>query len=114
MATIDPRDVARALRGGPATLDALHARLGAPEREALGWAVDDAVARGWVHSSAGRGLRARRGLLHVRPARLRAHPGRPGGGAASIRVTDSAASNVMQTAEPTHQLQIASSRATST
>ncbi len=53
MATIDPRDVARALRGGPATLDALHARLGAPEREALGWAVEDAVGRGWVHSSAG-------------------------------------------------------------
>ena len=48
-----PDDVLRALRGGPATLDALHARLGAPERDALAWAVDDAVARGWVHSTAG-------------------------------------------------------------
>ena len=53
MATIDPRAVAHALRGGPATLDALHARLGEPEREALAWALDDAVARGWVRSSAG-------------------------------------------------------------
>jgi hypothetical protein len=53
MATIDPREVVRALRGGPATLDAIHARLGEPEREALAWAVDDAVARGWVRSSAG-------------------------------------------------------------
>jgi len=53
MATTDPRDVVRALRGGPATLDALHARLGAPAREALGWAVEDALARGWVRSSAG-------------------------------------------------------------
>jgi hypothetical protein len=51
MPTTDARAIAAALRGGPATLDALHARLGAPEREALGWAVDDAVARGWVHSS---------------------------------------------------------------
>jgi hypothetical protein len=53
MTSMDPREILDALRDGPATLDALHARLGAPEREALGWAVDDAVARGWVHSSAG-------------------------------------------------------------
>ena len=52
MTTTDARAIAAALRGGPATLDALHARLGAPERDSLGWAVDDAVARGWVHSSA--------------------------------------------------------------
>jgi hypothetical protein len=45
-------DVVRALRAGPATLDALHVRLGAPERDLLGWAVDDAVARGWARSSA--------------------------------------------------------------
>ena len=45
-------DVLRALRGGPATLDALHARLAGPDREALTWAVDEAVARGLVHSSA--------------------------------------------------------------
>jgi hypothetical protein len=49
----DPHDVARALDGGPATLDALSARLGAPARDALGWALDDAVARGWVRLSAG-------------------------------------------------------------
>jgi hypothetical protein len=49
----DPHDVVRALHGGPATLDALHARLGPAEREALRWALDDAVARGWVRSSAG-------------------------------------------------------------
>lgn len=46
-------DVLAALRGGPATLDALHARLGAPPRDALTWAVDEAVARGLVHSTAG-------------------------------------------------------------
>lgn len=49
----DPHQILRALRCGPATLDALRARLGEPERDALGWAVDDAVARGWVASSAG-------------------------------------------------------------
>jgi hypothetical protein len=49
----DPREVLRALLGGPATLDALGARLRATERDALRWALDDAVARGWVHSSAG-------------------------------------------------------------
>lgn len=43
----------RALRGGPATLDALHARLRAPARDALSWALDEALARGWVRSSAG-------------------------------------------------------------
>jgi hypothetical protein len=49
----DPDEVARALRGGPATLNALSARLGAPPRETLGWALDELVARGWVGSSAG-------------------------------------------------------------
>ena len=53
MATTDPREIVRALRGGPATLDALCARLGVAERDALGWAVDDAVERGWVRSTAG-------------------------------------------------------------
>jgi len=46
-------DVVRALRLGPATLDALSARLGDPARDALTWAVDEAVARGLVRSSAG-------------------------------------------------------------
>jgi hypothetical protein len=45
-------DILRALRGGPATLDALHARLGAPARDALTWAVEEAVGRGLVHSTA--------------------------------------------------------------
>lgn len=49
----DPQEILGALRGGPATLDALRARLGEPERDALGWALDDAVGRGWVRSSAG-------------------------------------------------------------
>ena len=53
MTATDARAIAAALRGGPATLDAQHARLGPAEREALRWALDDAVARGWVRSSAG-------------------------------------------------------------
>jgi hypothetical protein len=50
---VNPDDIVRALRGGPATLDALGARLGGPDRVALTWALDDALARGLVHSSAG-------------------------------------------------------------
>jgi len=46
-------DIVRALRGGPATLDALDARLGGVVREELIWAVDEVVARGLVHSTAG-------------------------------------------------------------
>ena len=46
-------DILRALRGGPATLDALAARLGGLEREGFTWAREDAVARGWVASTAG-------------------------------------------------------------
>ena len=42
-----------ALRGGPATLDALGARLDEPARDALTWALDDAVAHGLVQSSTG-------------------------------------------------------------
>jgi hypothetical protein len=49
---VHPDDILRALRGGPATLDALGARLGASERDALTWAVDEAVERGLVASSA--------------------------------------------------------------
>lgn len=47
-----PEDIVRALRGGPATLDALGARLGGPARDALTWAVEEAVGRGLVASSA--------------------------------------------------------------
>ena len=50
---MNPDDILHALRGGPATLDALGARLGGPARDALTWAVDEAVARGLVHSTAG-------------------------------------------------------------
>jgi len=52
MTAADPHDVLRALHGGPATLDALNARLRAPAREALSWALEEALGRGWVHSSA--------------------------------------------------------------
>ena len=50
---MNPDDIVRALRGGPATLDALGARLRAPARDALTWAVDEAVERGLVQTSAG-------------------------------------------------------------
>jgi hypothetical protein len=46
-------EILHALRGGPATLDALSGRLGGPARDALTWAVDEAVAAGFVHSTAG-------------------------------------------------------------
>lgn len=49
----DAGAVARALRGGVATLDALAGRLGGASRDELLWAVEDAVARGWVSSSGG-------------------------------------------------------------
>ena len=48
---LDALAVARALRRGPATLDALAARLDDPDRDALTWAVDDALTRGWVTST---------------------------------------------------------------
>jgi len=49
---VTPDEIVQALRGGPATLDALQARLGGPARDAMTWAVDDAVARGLVQSTA--------------------------------------------------------------
>ena len=45
-------DVTRALRLGPATLDALAARLGDVDRDAMWWAVDEAVRQGLVSSTA--------------------------------------------------------------
>lgn len=45
--SVEPLVVARALRGGVATLDALAARTGA-QRDELVWALDEAAARGWV------------------------------------------------------------------
>jgi len=47
---LDPMAIVAALRRGPATLDALGARLGGPAREDLTWALDDALRRGWVRS----------------------------------------------------------------
>ena len=86
-------------------------------RDALTWAVDDAVARGWVASTAGAdcgpdglcGTSAPTVFTLTPAGRL----GR-GAGALSRRATLSPASSTMQIAEPTHQMQIASSRATST
>ena len=49
----DAAAVARALRGGVATLDALAARLPGATRDELLWALEDAVDRGWVRSSGG-------------------------------------------------------------
>jgi hypothetical protein len=49
---IDVVAIARALRGGPATFDALGARLAPAGRDALTWALEDALRRGWVASSA--------------------------------------------------------------
>ena len=53
MPTIDATGVTRALRGGIATLDALAARLSGAARDELLWALDDAMARGWVRSNGG-------------------------------------------------------------
>jgi len=47
-----PQDIVHALRLGPATPDALLARLGGPDRDAMWWAVDEAVRQGAVHSTA--------------------------------------------------------------
>ena len=47
---MDSLAVTRALRGGVATLGALGARTGA-DRESLLWALEDALARGWVSAS---------------------------------------------------------------
>jgi hypothetical protein len=44
----DALAVARALRDGPATLEALRGRLGDPSPDTLAWALDEARERGWV------------------------------------------------------------------
>ena len=49
---VEPTDLLAALRRGPATLDALAARLQRPDREALVWALDEAEALGLIHSTA--------------------------------------------------------------
>lgn len=50
---METRDLLAALADGPLTLDALSARLGAPEREGLRWALDDAVQAGTVTQAGG-------------------------------------------------------------
>lgn len=47
-----PEDIVTALRTGPATPDALLVRLGDPDREAMWWAIGEAVERGLVASTA--------------------------------------------------------------
>lgn len=47
-----PDDITRALRRGPATPDALAARLGDVDRDAMWWAVNEAVRLGLVSSTA--------------------------------------------------------------
>jgi hypothetical protein len=49
----DAAAIARALRGGVATLDALGARLPGATRDEVVWAVEDAIDRGWVQRSGG-------------------------------------------------------------
>ena len=50
--TPDAEAVARALRSGPATLDALAARLGGvADRDALDLAISEAADRGWVRDT---------------------------------------------------------------
>jgi hypothetical protein len=52
MSALSSKDILHALRLGPATPDALAARLGEVDREAMWWAVDEAVQLGLVASTA--------------------------------------------------------------
>jgi hypothetical protein len=47
-----PEEIVGALRRGPATPDALLARLGQVDRDAMWWAVEEAVRQGLVSSTA--------------------------------------------------------------
>jgi hypothetical protein len=47
-----PEDIVNALRRGPATPDALRARLGQVDPDAMWWAVNEAVRDGLVSSTA--------------------------------------------------------------
>ena len=53
MSTWSPEAIRVALRRGPATPDALAARLGDVDREELMWAVDELVRQGAIVSTAG-------------------------------------------------------------
>jgi hypothetical protein len=50
--TVDAAALTRVLDAGAATLDVLAARLGGPPRDELLWALEDALARGWITASA--------------------------------------------------------------
>ncbi len=52
MSAPSPDDIVYALRLGPATPDALAMRLGDVDRDAMWWAVDEAVRQGLVASTA--------------------------------------------------------------
>lgn len=52
LVTPSPDDITHALRLGPATPDALAARLGDVDRDAMLWAVNEAVRLGLVSSTA--------------------------------------------------------------
>lgn len=52
MAPVTPDDIAGALRLGPATPDALVARLGDVDRDSMWWAVEEAMRLGIVISTA--------------------------------------------------------------
>ena len=52
MSAPTPEDIVHALRLGPATPDALRMRLGEVDRDAMWWAVDEAVRQGLVASTA--------------------------------------------------------------
>ena len=53
MSAPTPTAILTALERGPATPDALAARLGGVDRESLMWAVEELVGRGAVASTAG-------------------------------------------------------------
>lgn len=46
-------DLLTALAAGPLTLGALHARLGSPDREALDWALAEAIEAGAIVEAGG-------------------------------------------------------------
>jgi hypothetical protein len=53
MTTPTPEAIHTALERGPATPDALAARLGGVDRDSLMWAVDELVRQGAIASTAG-------------------------------------------------------------
>ena len=53
MSTPTPEEIRAALTRGPATPDALAARLGGVDRDSLMWAVEELVRQGAVASTAG-------------------------------------------------------------